>query len=236
MECNDHRAIQHPPISNCEGHAERLRGMNIQHPMPLTFDDRSSPKDTIEACMRYNVKQPSLNADLLELLLKKSEINVKLQASLVRGWREGLDLGSNLPEMDHLVDCPKMTKEQLEVLTEQIKKEASKKRLGGPFDSPIRDAHWFKKAWVSPFFVIPKKTAVGAPARWRLIHHLSFHESGMRELSLNGCIDINQFPTLFPTHMTGAHLLFCESPTGSAVFSRDIRDFYRNFLLSPYSW
>ena len=204
----DHRAIQHPLETECEGESDRLRGMNILHPTPLDFDDRSSLEDTREACKRYGVQPARLNAKLLGVLLRETEINPDLQASLVRGWEEGLDLGSNLPEKDHLVDCPKMTEEQLEVLKKTVQKEVDVKRLCGPFETPVRDGRWFKNAWVSPYFVIPKKTAVGEAARWRLIHHLSYHESGQRRLSLNGRIDLERFPTAFPTHMTGAHLIF----------------------------
>ena len=41
--------------------------------------------DTLEACKKYNVKPPSLNADLLETLLKGTTIGYDLQASIVRG-------------------------------------------------------------------------------------------------------------------------------------------------------
>ena len=210
--------------------------MNKEYPKPLAFDPRSSDNDTRDACEKYKIKKSNLNADLFEVLLRRTDINPALQASLVRGWREGLNLGSKLPETDHLVECPRMQKEQKDVLRSSIEKEAKLGRLSGPWAKPLKDGRWFKNAWVSPYFVIPKKTAPGAPTRWRLIHHLSFHKSGLRKLSLNGRIDMNEFPICFPTHMTGAHLIFCKSPTGSAVFSRDIRDFYRNFLLNPYSW
>ena len=232
----DHRAIQHPPPSRCHGQERRLQGMNKEYPKPLAFDPRSSDNDTRDACEKYKIKKSNLNADLFEVLLRRTDINPALQASLVRGWREGLNLGSKLPETDHLVECPRMQKEQKDVLRSSIEKEAKLGRLSGPWAKPLKDGRWFKNAWVSPYFVIPKKTAPGAPTRWRLIHHLSFHKSGLRKLSLNGRIDMNEFPICFPTHMTGAHLIFCKSPTGSAVFSRDIRDFYRNFLLNPYSW
>ena len=70
-----------------------------------------------------------MNAKLLGVLLRETEINPELQASLVRGWEEGLDLGSNLPEKDHLVDCPKMDVEQLEVLKKTVQKEVDMNRL-----------------------------------------------------------------------------------------------------------
>ena len=89
-----HRAIQHSPQPDCAQHAERLLGMNLLFPQALTFDDRSTVADTLEACSRYGIKPPSLNADRFEDLLKKTEIDEDLQASLVRGWREGFNLGS----------------------------------------------------------------------------------------------------------------------------------------------
>ena len=60
--------------------------MNVLFPQALIFDDRSSVLDTLEACSRYGIKPPSLNADRLEELLKRTEMNEDLQASLVRGW------------------------------------------------------------------------------------------------------------------------------------------------------
>ena len=230
----DHRAIQHPPRAHFEGHRNRLQGMNSLHPDPIAFHEDSSEKGTLEACAKYNVQPPPLNADLFELLLHKTSINQALQKSLIRGWREGLELGSNIPQIDHLVESQNMEGEQLEVLRKTLKKEIDHKRLVGPLEKPIRDGRWFKNTWVSPYFVIPRKTPSNLPQRWRLIHHLSYHNSGQRSQSINGCVDLNRFPTVFPTHMTGAHLLFCLSPPGSVLFGRDIRNYYRNFILNPY--
>ena len=72
--------------------------MNVLFPQALNFDDRSSVLDTLEAFSRYGIKPPSLNADRLEELLKKTEMNEDLQASVVRGWREGFNLGRMLPD------------------------------------------------------------------------------------------------------------------------------------------
>ena len=65
---------------------------------------------------------------------------------------------------------------------------------------------------------------------------MSYHISGDRSRSLNGNIPISRYPTTFPNHLTGAHLIFCKNPPGSALFTRDIRDYYRNFILSPFTW
>ena len=97
----------------------------------------------MEACDRYNVKAPHLNADLYENLLSKTDINKELQKSLVRGWREGFDLGSELPEEDHIVGSPVVQSEHREVLKSSIEKELMLRRLCGPFDQPIRDDKWF---------------------------------------------------------------------------------------------
>lgn len=204
----DHRAIQHPPVPICTGHRDKLLGLNKLHEKPIQFHKLSSPEDTREACEKYNVKLPALNAELLGALLEKTEMLPALQESLVRGWREGLDLGSDLPEDDHWVNSPNMNEEQLEVLSTSLKLETNLKRLCGPLKKPICDGRWFTKSFVSPYFVIPKKTPPNQPQRWRLIHHLSFHNSGNRSLSVNGHIDIEEFPTVFPTHLTGAHLVF----------------------------
>ena len=131
-----------------------------------------------------------------------------LRRSLVRGWQEGLDLGSDLPEDDHWVDSPNMNEEQLEVLRTSLRQETDLKRMCGPLKEPHYDGRWFRKSFVSPYFVIPKNTPVNKPQRWRLIHHLSYHKSGDRSLSVNGHIDIEEYPTIFPTHLTGAHLVF----------------------------
>ena len=204
----DHRAIQHSPRPLCQKDRGKLLGMNKLHPTPLRFHEKSSPEDTLKACKQYGVKPPPLNWQIFKALLEGTEMVSALQASLVRGWREGLDLGSEIPRVDHLVDSPAMEERQLEVLRSSLKKERYKKRLCGPFPTPIRDGVWFMNAWVSPYFVIPKKTPQDLPQRWRLIHHLSYHVSGNRARSLNGHIDLEEFPTVFPTHLTGTHLVF----------------------------
>ena len=97
----------------------------------------------MEACERYNVKSPHLNANLFEDLLSRTDINKELQKSLVRGWREGFDLGSELPEEDHIVRSPIVDDEHLGVLKASIEQELKLRRLCGPFDQPIRDDRWF---------------------------------------------------------------------------------------------
>ena len=204
----DHRAVQHSPNPICQKDREKSLGMNKLHPTPLRFHEKSSPEDTLKACKQYGVKPPPLNWQIFKALLEVTDMPSALQASLVRGWQEGLDLGSEIPKIDHLVDSPAMEERQLEVLRSNLKKETDKKRLCGPYPTPIRDGVWFTNAWVSPYFVIPKKTPQDHPQRWRLIHHLSYHVSGNRAQSLNGHIDLEEFPTVFPTHLTGAHLVF----------------------------
>ena len=36
--------------------------------------------------------------------------------------------------------------------------------------------------------------------------------------------------------MSAAHLIFCKNPLGSFLLGRDVRDYYRNFILSPHTW
>ena len=59
--------------------------MNKLHPAPIPINLDSSQADTAEACARYNIKPPHLNADLFEKLLQKTDINENLQESLVKG-------------------------------------------------------------------------------------------------------------------------------------------------------
>ena len=151
-----HRAVQHPPDSPCSSHRRQLLGMNKLYPDPLKFHQCSSQEDTEEACRKYKVKPPSLNAALFERLLRETEINAQLQETLVRGWREGLDLGSKLPREDHFVGSPIMNEEKTAILETSLLREKEKGRLKGPFKQPIRDGKWFKEAWVSPYFIIPK--------------------------------------------------------------------------------
>ena len=203
-----HRAIQHTPDPRCGKYLASLAGMNILYPDALQFDDRSSVEDTIAACEEYDIKPPSLNADRLEALLQKTEINKELQASIVRGWREGFDIGSKLDDINHFAAAPRVDEIQEEVLRTGLEAETKLKRMHGPLDKPLSDGRWFTNSWVSPYFVIPKHTPEGEPQKWRLIHHLSYHNSGDRRKSLNGQIDIAEYPTLFPTPETGAHLVF----------------------------
>ena len=83
-----HQTIQHIKQPDYAPHAERLFGMSLLFPQALTFDDRSTIADNLQECSRYGIKPPSLNADRLEELLKKTEKDEDLQDSLVRGWRE----------------------------------------------------------------------------------------------------------------------------------------------------
>ena len=43
---NDHRAIQHPPVSICRGNKEKLVGMNKLYDRPIWFHKHSSPNNT----------------------------------------------------------------------------------------------------------------------------------------------------------------------------------------------
>ena len=81
----DHRAIQHTPAFTCLGHINRLQGINAVFPKAKLLNDRSSKEDTLEACKKFKVKPPSLNAVLFRNLLTKTEIDATLQESLVRG-------------------------------------------------------------------------------------------------------------------------------------------------------
>ena len=182
--------------------------MNLLHPTPLQFPENSSEEDTKEACQRFKVRPSELNADLFEHLLGATDISANLQASLVRGWREGFILGSELPKLDHFSKSFTKLPEQKTALREAMLREKRLGRLHGPITSPYYDERWFSNCWVSPHFVIPKKTPKGEPQKWRVIHHLSFHESGNRKLSCNGHINLDAYPTLFPTCMSGVHLVF----------------------------
>ena len=232
----EHRAVQHFSQPDCAQHAERLLGMNFLFPQAMTFDDRSSVADTLEACSRYGIKPPSLNADRFEELLRKTGIDEDLQASLVRGWREGFSLGSKLQDKSHYSRGPRTDEIKEGVLRAGLSAEVNLGRMHGPLKTPLNDGRWFVNYWVSPYFVIPKHTPEGEKQKWRLIHHLSFHNSGDRSKSLNGHINLEDYPTYFPTPETGAHLVFCCAPLGSALLGRDIKDYYRNFLLNPYTW
>ena len=127
---------------------------------------------------------------------------------MVRGWREGFNLGSEIPNIDHMVKESHRTETEKEIIGKSLAKEKDLGRIHGPIDFPYRDGKWFKHHWVSPYFVIPKKTPIGCPQKYRLIHHLSYHNSHERDLSFNGYIDIDEYPTYFPTYPTGAHLVF----------------------------
>ena len=140
-------------------------GINKIHPSPIPINHLSSEAETLEACKIYSVKPPPLNADLFEKLLRQTDINEELQVSLVRGWREGFDLGSELPEEDPIVDSRIAENEHSEVLRANIDRELELRRLCGPYKQPVQDIKWFSHAWVSPYFVIPKKTPVGEPQK-----------------------------------------------------------------------
>ena len=113
--------------------------MNIIHPEPLSFDSRSSVKDTRAACKTYGVKPPELNCNLFEELLEKTSIPTEMQMSLIRGWREGFNLGSELPNEDHLANPPILDETQREVLRKGLESEVRKGRMIGPLSKPLAD-------------------------------------------------------------------------------------------------
>ena len=115
-------------------------------------------EDTKEVCRVYGIKPPSLNADLFERLLTTTDINEELQQSLVRGWREGLDLGAELPNEDQIVEEIALTSSQRRTLNNSRQDEVDKRRLKGPLQQPIRDERWFVNSWVFPYFAIPGGT------------------------------------------------------------------------------
>ena len=186
----------------------KLLGMNTLHPEPVRFPVSSSVANTLEACDIYDIKPPSLNSELFDELLKQTNMAPDLRDSLVRGWREGYDLGSDLPNEDHFVKESVLGCEEVKALAKELYREKKLKRLHGPVPEPYKDNRWFNDSWVSPYFVIPKKTPKGMPQKWRVIHHLSYHNTGSRELSFNGHIDLKEYPTEFPTYLSGAHLVF----------------------------
>ena len=96
-------------------------------------------QDTSAACKAYNVKPPSLNSALFEKLLEETNIDREVQKSLVRGWREGFDLGSELPKDDHMAKAPKLNKAQEDVLRKNLEKEVQKGRMIGPLSKPLAD-------------------------------------------------------------------------------------------------
>ena len=139
-----HRAIQHTGVSRCSKWIDSLEGRNIVHPIPLVYDSRSSEEDTLEAGKKYNVKPPSLNAELFDSLLKKTYIDENTRDRLVRGWREGFDLGSNLPVENNMVKSPKLDETQKTVLRDGLETEVRLKRMIGPLDKPTKEEKWFK--------------------------------------------------------------------------------------------
>ena len=127
-----------------------------------------------------NVQRIHLQIDQLEDELigqkpKCKAINDELQQSLVRGWREGLDLGAELSNEDQFTEEIALTSAQRRTLANILQAELDKRRLKGPLLGPIRDGRWLVNAWVSPYFAIPKKVPPGEKKKWRLIHHLSFY-------------------------------------------------------------
>ena len=147
---DDHRVVQHALTPLCSGHIFRLRVMNVLHPEPLEFPENSSEKNTGEACRLYKVKPPSLNADLFELLLGKTDLSIALQVSLVRGWREGFMLGSSLPNKDHFVRTYVRNPDQEQTLRSAMMEEKKLGRLHGPVSEPYYDGRWFLIAGCLP--------------------------------------------------------------------------------------
>ena len=138
-----HRAIQHVHTAPCRTHGKRLEGMNELHPVPLTFPPESSQADTLEACKKYKVN-PSLNADFLEETLKKTTIDPDVQASIIRGWREGFDLGSHLPAENHFAkDAKYRTEAQNNTLMKNLEEEKVAGLMNGPMTEPYVDGRWF---------------------------------------------------------------------------------------------
>ena len=131
------------PVTSCLGHVTRLKGINAAFPEPIPLDPRSSRGNTLEACKRYKVKPPSLNADLCRSLLAKSDIAQPLQDSLVLGWEAGFDLGSELDDTDHFTSPSAFAQDQEEALKAGLLAEVKLGRMVGPLKTPISDGLWF---------------------------------------------------------------------------------------------
>ena len=119
--------------------------MNTLHPSPLEFDSRSSEADTLEAYRIYKVQPLALNADLFSKLLSETNINKAMQDSLVKGWREGFDLGCELPEENHLARPPILDETKENVLREGLMTEVRRGKMVGPLEEPLSDNRWFQK-------------------------------------------------------------------------------------------
>ena len=109
------------------------------HMEDLRFPESASIADTVEACQRYNVKLPSLNASAFEKLLSKTMIDKELQASLVKGWKVGFDLGSAIPAENHFVKETIIGDDQSKALTQALIKERDLGGLHSRIDEPYHD-------------------------------------------------------------------------------------------------
>ena len=87
----------------------------------------------------YKVKLPALNADLFSELLYETDINKPLQDSLVRGWRVGFFLGSELPEENHLAKPPILDETKENVLREGLRTEVHRGKMVGPLGKRLSD-------------------------------------------------------------------------------------------------
>ena len=67
-----------------------------------------------------------------------------MQMSLIRGWREGFNLGSELPNEDHLANPPILDETQREVLRKGLEPEVRQGRMIGPLSKPLADGKWFQ--------------------------------------------------------------------------------------------
>ena len=127
------------PTTTCLGHVTKLEGINAAFPEAIPLDARSSKSDTLEACRRYKVKPPSLNADLCRSLLAKTDISEPLQNSVVQGWEAGFDLGSELEDTNHFAPSWTFAQEQVEVLRAGLLAEVKLGRMVDPLNTAIKD-------------------------------------------------------------------------------------------------
>ena len=130
--------------------------MNRLYPEQLSLYPDSSQEYTNEVCILYYVKELLLNAAIFEKLLQETTVEIQLQASLVRGWNEGLDLESDLPNGNEFVVSPLLNQEKMTIFNESVVNDIKKYRPQGPYTKPVRDSNWFKQAWVLSYFVFPK--------------------------------------------------------------------------------
>ena len=173
-----------------------------------------------------NIVTP-VNADILEELLTVSDYNERKKNKLIKGFRQGFDLGYRGPtKVNQTAPNLKLTVGDELVLWNKVMKEVKAKRYAGPF---LIDRPPFSHYIQSPIGLVPKDGG----KETRLIFHLSYPRNG--STSVNANTPKSKTKVKYPDFSEAVKL--CLKEGNSCSISRsDLQAAFRNLGILRKQW